>query len=132
MPDRKAERTFPLIASICLPSTERSLTKLMALGMTFALSVRGIDFSIAQVADAAAVISAFLILKDVPPMVALLITLLFGLFVGLVNFRRIQLFLSLYFPYFSLFLHGFLFIMEFVDAVQAQTLPPTFLQHLKL
>lgn len=58
---------------------------LMALGMTFALSVRGIDFSIAQVADAAAVISAFLILKDVPPMMALLLTLLFGLFIGLSN-----------------------------------------------
>ena len=58
---------------------------LMALGMTFALSVRGIDFSIAQVADAAAVISAFLILKDVPPMLALLLTLLFGLFIGLSN-----------------------------------------------
>ena len=48
---------------------------MMALGMTLVMSVRGIDFSIAQVADASAVISAYLILHDVDPMLAIVITL---------------------------------------------------------
>ena len=58
---------------------------MMALGMTLVMSVRGIDFSIAQVADASAVISAYLILHDVDPMLAIVITLAFGLIIGLVN-----------------------------------------------
>lgn len=58
---------------------------MMALGMTLVMSVRGIDFSIAQVADASAVISAYLILHDVDPMLAIVITLAFGLMIGLIN-----------------------------------------------
>ncbi|MDY5021002.1 MAG: ABC transporter permease [Blautia sp.] len=58
---------------------------MMSLSMTLVMSVRGIDFSIAQVADAAAVISAYLILHDTDPMLALVIAIGFGLLVGIVN-----------------------------------------------
>ena len=58
---------------------------MMSLGMTLVMSVRGIDFSIAQVADATAVISAYLILHDVPAMLSLCIALAFGLLVGMIN-----------------------------------------------
>lgn len=58
---------------------------MMALGMTLVMSVRGIDFSIAQVADATAVISAFLILQDWDPMMAMGAAILFGLGVGIIN-----------------------------------------------
>lgn len=58
---------------------------LMALGMTMVMTVRGIDFSIAQVADAAAVISAYLILQEMDPMLALVCALLFGLLIGVIN-----------------------------------------------
>lgn len=58
---------------------------IMSLSMTLVMSVRGIDFSIAQVADAAAVISAYLILHDTDPILALVIAIGFGLMVGTVN-----------------------------------------------
>ena len=58
---------------------------IMSLIMTLVMSVRGIDFSIAQVADAAAVISAYLILHDTDPILALVIAIGFGLMVGTVN-----------------------------------------------
>lgn len=58
---------------------------MMSLGMTLVMSVRGIDFSIAQVADAAAVLSAYLILHDVDPILAMLGAIAFGLLIGLIN-----------------------------------------------
>lgn len=58
---------------------------MMSLSMTLVMSVRGIDFSIAQVADAAAVISAYLILHDTDPILALVIAIGFGLLVGIIN-----------------------------------------------
>lgn len=58
---------------------------MMSLGMTLVMSVRGIDFSVAQVADATAVITGYLILHDVDPFLAMAAALCFGLLVGLIN-----------------------------------------------
>ena len=58
---------------------------LMALGMTLAMSVRGIDLSIAQVADAAGVIAAYLIIHGHSAVSALIIGILFGILIGAVN-----------------------------------------------
>lgn len=70
------------IWSVCKSST---FLVLMALGMTLVMSVRGIDFSIAQVADASAVIAAFLIINGIDPMLALVASLGFGLIIGCIN-----------------------------------------------
>ena len=57
----------------------------MSLAMMTVMSVRGIDLTVAQVADASGVIAAMLILKGVPFQQAILIVLGFGLFLGCVN-----------------------------------------------
>lgn len=58
---------------------------MMAMGMTLVMSVRGIDLSIAQVADAAGVLTAFLILNGTSAVTAVGAGLGFGLVVGVVN-----------------------------------------------
>ncbi len=58
---------------------------LMSLGIMMTMAVRGIDLSVAQVADAAGVIVAMLILAGVPIPVAILVAVCFGLAVGIVN-----------------------------------------------
>lgn len=62
-----------------------SLLIIMSLAMTLVMSVRGIDLSIAQVADASGVIAAMLILQGCHFAVAILAALLFGCIVGSVN-----------------------------------------------
>lgn len=58
---------------------------MMAMGMTLVMSVRGIDLSIAQIADASGVIAAYLILHGASAPVGLLAGLAFGLLIGLIN-----------------------------------------------
>ncbi len=58
---------------------------LMSLGMMMTMAVRGIDLSVAQVADAAGVIVAMLILNRVPFPYAIAAAIGFGLLVGLIN-----------------------------------------------
>jgi ribose/xylose/arabinose/galactoside ABC-type transport system permease subunit len=53
--------------------------------MMITMAVRGIDLSVAQVADAAGVIVAMLILAKFPVSVAILTAIIFGLVVGLIN-----------------------------------------------
>lgn len=57
----------------------------MSLAMMTVMSVRGIDLTVAQVADASGVIAAMLILKGVPFQQAILVVLAFGIFLGCVN-----------------------------------------------
>ena len=58
---------------------------MMAMGMTLVMSVRGIDLSVAQVADAAGVLTAFLILNGTSAVAAVGAGLGLGLIVGVVN-----------------------------------------------
>lgn len=62
-----------------------TLLIVMSLAMMMVMSVRGIDLSVAQVADAAGVVAAMLIIAGVPYPAAILCALLFGLVVGLLN-----------------------------------------------
>lgn len=62
-----------------------SLLIIMSVGMMMAMSVRAVDLSIAQVADASGVIAAMLLINRYPFWVAILVPLLFGAFVGLFN-----------------------------------------------
>ncbi|MGF0034290.1 ABC transporter permease [Bariatricus sp. SGI.154] len=58
---------------------------MMAMAMTLVMSVRGIDLSIAQVADAAGVLTAFLILNGTNAVMAIAAGIGLGLLVGAVN-----------------------------------------------
>jgi ribose/xylose/arabinose/galactoside ABC-type transport system permease subunit len=58
---------------------------LLSLGMMMTMSVRGIDLSVAQVADATGIIVAMLILAKVPAPAAIIIGISFGLVVGIIN-----------------------------------------------
>ncbi|MDR0878458.1 MAG: ABC transporter permease [Treponema sp.] len=62
-----------------------TLLILLSLGMMMTMSVRGIDLSVAQVADASGVIVAMLILGGMAIPLAVTIAVSFGLAVGLVN-----------------------------------------------
>jgi ribose/xylose/arabinose/galactoside ABC-type transport system permease subunit len=57
----------------------------LSLAIMMVMSVRGIDLSIAQVADASAVIVAMLILKGTPAFQSIIITLGFALIIGIIN-----------------------------------------------
>ncbi len=79
------EPRFMRIENILGVLNSSSLLIVMTFGMTMVMAVRGIDLSIAQVADAAGVIAAMLILSGKNFAVAIMGALLFGLLVGIVN-----------------------------------------------
>jgi len=58
---------------------------ILALGLTVVMSMRGVDLSVAQVADAAGLIAALLIINQYPVWAAYLLPLCFGLCIGLIN-----------------------------------------------
>jgi ribose/xylose/arabinose/galactoside ABC-type transport system permease subunit len=62
-----------------------TLLILLSLGMMMTMAVRGIDLSVAQIADASGVIVAMLILAKVPAPVAIMTAITFGLVVGILN-----------------------------------------------
>lgn len=62
-----------------------TLLVLMSVGIMLPMSVRGIDLSVAQVADAAAVVSSMLILTKQPAWIAIAGGIGFGLVIGLIN-----------------------------------------------
>jgi ribose/xylose/arabinose/galactoside ABC-type transport system permease subunit len=62
-----------------------TLLILLSLGMMMTMAVRGIDLSVAQVADASGVIVAMLILNRLPIPTAIIIAVGFGLAVGIIN-----------------------------------------------
>lgn len=62
-----------------------TLLILLSLGMMMTMAVRGIDLSVAQIADASGVIVAMLILAKFPIPVAVLVAVLFGLVAGIIN-----------------------------------------------
>lgn len=58
---------------------------MMSLGMAVAMSTRGVDLTIAQMADAAGLVAAWLLLQGQPPVVVIVVPLLVALVVGSVN-----------------------------------------------
>lgn len=62
-----------------------SFLVVMSLGLMMTMSVKGVDLSVAQVADASAVIAAMLLISGQPFWIAILGTLLFGLIIGTIN-----------------------------------------------
>ncbi|MBB4096262.1 ABC transporter permease [Brucella pecoris] len=58
---------------------------ILAIGLTVVMSMRGVDLSVAQVADAAGLIAALLIIHHYPVWMAYLLPLCFGLCIGLIN-----------------------------------------------
>lgn len=58
---------------------------IMAFGLGVVMAMRGVDLSVAQIADCAGLIAAVLMLHREPLWVVLLVPLAFGLVVGLVN-----------------------------------------------
>lgn len=79
------EPRFMRIDNILGVLNSSSLLIVMTFGMTMVMAVRGIDLSIAQVADAAGVIAAMLILSGRNFVAAIIGALLFGLVIGIVN-----------------------------------------------
>lgn len=79
------EPRFMRIDNILGVLNSNSLLIVMTFGMTMVMAVRGIDLSIAQVADAAGVIAAMLILSGKNFVAAIMGALLFGLLIGIVN-----------------------------------------------
>lgn len=79
------EPRFMRIDNILGVFNSSSLLIVMTFGMTMVMAVRGIDLSIAQVADAAGVIAAMLILSGKNFVAAIMGALLFGLLIGIVN-----------------------------------------------
>jgi len=58
---------------------------ILSFGLAVVMAMRGVDLSIAQIADAAGLIAAMLMLAHQPLWIVLAVPLLFGLAVGLVN-----------------------------------------------
>lgn len=79
------EPRFMRIENILGVLNSSSLLIIMTFGMTMVMSVKGIDLSIAQVADAAGVVAAMLILSGRNFIVAILGALLFGMIIGILN-----------------------------------------------
>jgi ribose/xylose/arabinose/galactoside ABC-type transport system permease subunit len=72
-------------ANIANVLRQSSILIILALGLTVVMSMRGVDLSIAQIADAAGLIAAILILHRYPVWMAFAVPLAFGLAIGLIN-----------------------------------------------
>ncbi len=79
------ERRFFRLDNIIGVLNSSTLLIVLSIALMMVMSVRGIDLSVAQVADAAGVIAAMLLLSGKPFWMAVAGALLFGLFVGLLN-----------------------------------------------
>lgn len=79
------DHRFMKAANIVGVLNSSTLLIVMSLAMTLVMSVRGIDLSIAQVADASGVIAAMLLLNGHHFIIAILAALLFGLLIGCIN-----------------------------------------------
>jgi ribose/xylose/arabinose/galactoside ABC-type transport system permease subunit len=70
------------IANVLRQST---ILIILALGLTVVMSMRGVDLSVAQVADAAGLMAAMLIIHGQPVWMAFALPLAFGLVIGAIN-----------------------------------------------
>lgn len=64
---------------------QSTILVIISLGLTVVLVMRGVDLSVAQIADAAAVFSAGLLIHGQPTTAAIVLPLVFGLAVGAAN-----------------------------------------------
>ena len=64
---------------------QSSLLIIMSIGMMFAMSVRAVDLSIAQVADVSGLLAALLLLNKAPVWAVFLLPLLFCVMIGVIN-----------------------------------------------
>ena len=70
------------IANVLRQST---ILMILAAGLTVVMSMRGVDLSVAQVADAAGLIAAMLIIHGYSVWLAFTLPLIFGIFIGVIN-----------------------------------------------
>ena len=70
------------IANVLRQST---ILIILAIGLTVVMSMRGVDLSVAQVADASGLMAAMLIIQGYSVWLAFTLPLLFGLAIGIVN-----------------------------------------------
>lgn len=64
---------------------QSTILAMMSIGLTFAMALRGVDLSVAQVADAAGLMAAALIINDYPVWMAFVAPVLLGMLIGGVN-----------------------------------------------
>ncbi len=76
---------FLSTANVANVLRQSTILIILAIGLTIVMSMRGVDLSIAQVADAAGLIAAILIINGYPVWLAFLLPLGFGLAVGGIN-----------------------------------------------
>ncbi len=79
------EPRFLKIQNIVGILNSSSVLVMLSIAMMMTMSVKGVNLSVAQTADAAGIIVAMLILQDQPVWVAVLGALGFGLLVGVIN-----------------------------------------------
>jgi ribose/xylose/arabinose/galactoside ABC-type transport system permease subunit len=65
--------------------TQSAILLILSLGLMMVMSVRGVDLSVAQIADAAAIIAASSLIHDLPVWMAYGLPILFGLIIGMLN-----------------------------------------------
>jgi len=65
--------------------SQSSILIIMSVGMMMAMSVRAVDLSVAQVADASGVLAAVLLINNAPLWIVLLAPIAFGIVVGCFN-----------------------------------------------
>lgn len=65
--------------------TQSAILVILSIGLMMVMSVRGVDLSVAQVADAAAVIAAATLIQGHSVWMAFLLPIIFGIVVGLFN-----------------------------------------------
>ena len=76
---------FMRLSNIIGVLNSSTLLIIMSIALMMVMSVRGIDLSVAQVADASGVIAAMMILAGKPFWIAILVAILFGLVIGIIN-----------------------------------------------
>lgn len=79
------DNRFMKMANIIGVLNSSTLLIILSLAMTLVMSVRGIDLSIAQVADASGVIAAMLLLNGYHFLIAIVVALTFGIVIGCIN-----------------------------------------------
>jgi ribose/xylose/arabinose/galactoside ABC-type transport system permease subunit len=76
---------FLSLANIQSVLRQSAILLMMSMGLTIAMSLRGVDLSFAQVADASGLMAAALIIHGQPLWIAFVAPLLLGLVVGCIN-----------------------------------------------